>query len=55
MHEKGFAHRDLKPENILICGNTQSPVLKISDFDFTTKAVDENVELIPSDTNCGKY
>ena len=55
MHEKGFAHRDLKPENILICGDIQSPVLKISDFDFTTKAVDENGDLISSNRSCGKY
>ena len=50
-----FAHRDLKPENILICGEIESPVLKITDFHFTTKAMDENRDLIPRDTNCGKY
>jgi hypothetical protein len=31
-HEHGIIHRDLKPANILLCGPTDAPVPKVTDF-----------------------
>jgi len=54
MHEKGYAHRDLKMDNILIT-DTDKMVIKISDFDFTTKVHDSNGQLIHSFLICCEF
>eukprot|EP01035_Chromulina_nebulosa_P017694 gene17694-23284_t len=54
-HGKGVAHRDLKPENLLLSDVSDSAILKIADFGFSTvifsneTTIDENnkVKSIP--------
>lgn len=49
-HDMGYAHRDLKCENILISKHMN---VKIADFGFARKCVDENRMKIESLTFCG--
>lgn len=39
LHKQGITHRDLKPENILLKDNSDSPLVKVSDFGLS-KLVD---------------
>lgn len=50
IHALNYAHRDLKCENILISKHMN---IKIADFGFSRKCVDEKDERIMSHTFCG--
>lgn len=50
LHVRNIAHRDLKCENILISGNKN---IKLGDFGFARRCVDENNMKIMSSTFCG--
>jgi testis-specific serine kinase len=50
LHNIDYAHRDLKCENILISKHMN---MKIADFGFARKCIDENDTKILSETFCG--
>lgn len=50
IHDMNYAHRDLKCENILISKHMN---IKIADFGFARKCVDEREKKILSETFCG--
>jgi testis-specific serine kinase len=50
IHSLGYAHRDLKCENLLISRHLN---IKIADFGFTRKCVDDNNKKLMSSTFCG--
>lgn len=50
LHSHHYAHRDLKCENILISENMN---IKLGDFGFARRCIDENNNKIMSSTFCG--
>jgi testis-specific serine kinase len=50
LHSLNYAHRDLKCENILISAKLN---IKIADFGFTRKCIDDTGDKVKSETFCG--
>jgi len=42
MHDNNIAHRDLKPENLLLSSKESNATVKIADFGFATKVINDS-------------